>query len=129
MEIVTISILCVSVILLSIYMGEQQRMFSQIMVLVFMVFIMFLIIERVMDLLKIVSFVQDMAGIDDTYVQLLLKMMGMIIVAEFTADICEQEGYKVIGKQVLLFGRVAVLMVGYPLLMEFMEIINRLLAK
>ena len=127
MEIVAVCVLCISGVIFAVYLGEQNKLFGQVILLVLSVFIMILVINKVSGLLSIITIIQEIAGVQSTYIEVLLKMMGVIFVAEFTADICEQEGYKGVGKQVLLFGRAAVLMVGYPLLLEFVEMMRKLL--
>lgn len=127
MEVVAVCILCVSGIILTIYLGEHNKLFGQVLLLVLSVFMMVMILEKVSKLLSVVTIIRELAGVQNTYIKTLLKMIGIIFVAEFTSDICEQEGYKAIGKQVLLFGRMAVLIVGYPLLLEFIEMMRKLL--
>lgn len=127
MEILAVSALCVCGVIFAIYFGESNKLFGQVLLIFLSLFVMFLIFDKLLDLLSIVNIIQEISGIDGGYTKLLLKMTGIIIVAEFTYDICEQAGYKGIGKQVLLFGRATILMVGYPILLEFIEMMRKLL--
>ena len=127
MEIVALSMLCVSGVIFAIYLGEQNKLFGHILILVLSVILLAYILSKISELISVVSIIQEIAGVDQAYIRVLLKMTGIIFIAEFTSDICEQGGYKSIGKQMLIFGRVAVLMVGYPLLLEFVEMMRKLL--
>ena len=127
MEMIAICVLSIGGVILALYLGEHNRLFGQVLLLVLSVFIMIMILNKISGLLSVITSIQDISGVQSTYIKSLLKMMGIIFVAEFTSDICEQEGYKAIGKQVLLFGKTAVLLVGYPLLLEFIEMMRKLL--
>ncbi len=127
MEIVAIGALCISGVIFAIYLGEQNKLFSQVLLLLLSAVVMYMILDKVGELLSIVTIIREISGVSSTYIKLLLKMIGIIFVAEFTSDICEQSGYKGVGKHVLLFGRTAVLLTGYPLLLEFIEIMRKLL--
>lgn len=127
MEIITISIFCISGVIFAIYIGEQHKVFGQLLTLAILIFVMLCVVDKLAGLLNLVDVVWDLAGIHSTYLKLLLKMTGIIFVAEFTSDLCEQGGYKAISRQILLFGRLAVLMVGYPLLLEFIQIMQSFL--
>jgi len=127
-EIVVVSALCISGVLMTMYLGEQHKVFGQVLTLALSLVLMFLILNKMEGLLQLVEIVEEIIGGHGVYIKIVLKMTGIILVAEFTSDLCEQSGYKVIGKQALLFGRLAVLTVGYPMLLEFIELIRSFLS-
>ena len=103
MEIITISALCICGVMFAIFLGEQNKIYGQAFVLVLVVILIVMVVDKLYDLFGLIQIVEDITGVSGTYMKMLLKMSGIIFVAECTADICEQEGYKVIGKQVLMF--------------------------
>ena len=128
MEIIAVGAVCICGVIFYLYLGENNKMVGQLLLMLIAFFIAGLMLDKLLDLLSVVDIIRDISGVNGTYTKLLLKMTGIILVSEFVSDICEQAGQKGIGKQVLLLGRTTILMVGYPILLEFIEMMRRLLA-
>lgn len=60
------------------------------------------------------------------YLSVLLKVVGITYVSEFSASICRDAGYSAIATQVELFGKVAILFAGTPIVIALFEMIGNL---
>ena len=127
MEIIAVGALCICGVIFSLYLGESNKMIGQLLLMLIAFFIAGLMLNKLFDLLSVIEIIRDISGVNSTYTKMLLKMTGIIVISEFVSDICDQAGQKAIGKQVLLLGRTTILMVGYPILLEFIEMMRRLL--
>lgn len=79
----------------------------------------------VLDTVKeIGSFLQ----IEGSYLSVLLKMLGITYVAEFASNICKDSGYQTIASQIQLFGKIAVLALGMPVLLTLLRTIEAFLS-
>ncbi len=63
-------------------------------------------------------------SIDSGYIAAMLKMIGVTYIAEFCSSICKDAGYQTIAVQVEIFGKLAILMLGMPVLLALMETIR-----
>lgn len=63
---------------------------------------------------------------NDGYVTIILKVVGMTYVSEFSASICRDAGYSAIASQVELFGKVVILFAGTPIIIALFEMISNL---
>lgn len=58
------------------------------------------------------------------YLSTVLKMIGVTYIAEFCCSICKDAGYQTIAVQIELFGKLAVLGMGMPILAALIETIQ-----
>lgn len=71
--------------------------------------------------------IEDLRGwlpIKETYLKLMLKMMGISFLAEFAANICKDAGCGAIAGQIELFGKISVLVTGMPVVLALFETLN-----
>lgn len=81
--------------------------------------------RTVLDTVKeIGSFLQ----IEGSYLAVLLKMLGITYVVEFTANICKDSGYQTIASQIQLFGKITILALGMPVLLTLLRTIEAFLS-
>jgi stage III sporulation protein AD len=57
---------------------------------------------------------QQLIGDNSSYVSLLLKLIGITYLCEFAANLCRDSGYSSLGSHIELFGKVAVMAAGFP---------------
>jgi stage III sporulation protein AD len=62
--------------------------------------------------------------LDDSYISILLKMLGITYVADFSAGICKDAGYQTIAGQIEIFGKLAVMVLSMPVLYALLNTIR-----
>ena len=75
----------------------------------------------------LVSAVKELSGqiqMDVSYMNTLLKMLGITYVAEFVSGICKDAGYQAIAAQIEIFGKVVILVLSMPILMALLKTIQ-----
>ncbi|MBE6817994.1 MAG: stage III sporulation protein AD [Ruminococcaceae bacterium] len=60
-------------------------------------------------------------GMNGTYLKVIIKCLGISLVAELAADICEDAGYTSMAAQIILAGKIAIVMLALPLLKAVLE--------
>lgn len=70
---------------------------------------------------------QSFAAVDQTYITLILKMVGITYVAEFAMNICKDAGYAAVGNQIELFAKLSILVLSIPVLTVFLETVGSFL--
>ena len=65
--------------------------------------------------------------IDKTYIAILIKLIGIAYICEFAAGISKDAGYGAVASQIELIGKLTMLMVSLPILMQLVESIAGLM--
>lgn len=75
-------------------------------------------------ILAAISEIQGYLKINETYISLLLKIVGITYVAEFASELCKDAGYGAIAGQIEVVGKLTILTVSMPVLMALLRTIN-----
>ena len=71
----------------------------------------------------------NMSGISSSLYTLILKIVGIGYLIEFTAGLCSDTGNSGLGDKVLLGGKIIILIMALPIVTNIMQIIMELLTK
>lgn len=66
-------------------------------------------------------------GISETYIRVILKMIGIAYLSEFTASVCKDAGQNTIAGQVDFFGKISMIVISLPVLQSLLETIGELI--
>lgn len=72
----------------------------------------------------IISSIKDIAGyinVDKAYIYILIKLIGIAYLCEFAAGISKDAGYSAVAAEIELFGKLTMLMVSLPVLLEVVQ--------
>lgn len=81
-------------------------------------------VDRLRVFVDAIEQVSQYISIDTGYIAAMLKMIGVTYIAEFCSSICKDAGYQTIAVQVEIFGKLAILMLGMPVLLALLETIR-----
>ena len=59
-----------------------------------------------------------------TYFKLLIKIIGITYLAEFSADLCKDAGANTLASQIELFGKLSILVLCMPIMTSLLETID-----
>lgn len=90
--------------------------------------IFFSIISRLNIILDAIKQIGESINLNSTYAGMLIKMLGITYVAEFSSGICKDAGYSVIASQIEVFSKLAILAMGMPVIMALLEVIGEFLS-
>ena len=78
-------------------------------------------VGKMQYLLGMLTQMKSYLPVDSSYLNTLLKMLGITYVGQFSAGICKDAGYSSIAGQIELFARLAVLAVSMPVLLALLK--------
>lgn len=90
---------------------------------IFMIFI----ISKLSSVYQLVNTLASKLGMDDTYLNIVLKVVAIAYLAEFGSQLCEDAGEKAIGSKVQWAGKVMIFVVASPVILALMNLIADLL--
>jgi len=65
---------------------------------------------------------EKLVSVDMEYIALLLKMIGVTYLSEFSSAICRDAGYSAVAGQIELVGKLTILTIGMPIVLALFEL-------
>lgn len=127
MEIIRISVLGIAGVLLAILVKEVRPEYSFYLTMASGLAILFFAVGKLSYLLSSLKEIQAYIPIETTYMNILLKMIGITYIGQFSAGICKDAGYSAVANQIEIFGKLAVLAISMPILTALLETIHEFL--
>ncbi|MEG0963396.1 MAG: SpoIIIAC/SpoIIIAD family protein, partial [Lachnospiraceae bacterium] len=78
--------------------------------------------------LSVLNRMQDYVKLDTGYLGILIKMIGITYVAEFSSNLCKDAGYQAVAGQIEMFGKLSILVISMPVLLVLLETIGEFLS-
>ena len=71
--------------------------------------------------LVVLERIRGYLGNGESYLRVLLKVIGMTYLCEFCASVCKDAGYGTVASQIEILGKLAVMFAGVPVLFAVLE--------
>lgn len=85
-------------------------------------------VTKIQSIMQIIEKIQGYISISPTYIAILLKMIGITYVAEFSACLCKDAGHDAISKQIEMVGKLTILSLSMPIILSLLDTIKEFLA-
>lgn len=127
MEIIRISVIGIAGIFLAILVKEVRPEYSFYITMAAGITILFFTVGKLSYLFTSLKDIQQYVPIETTYMNILLKMIGITYIGQLSAGICKDAGYSAVANQIEVFGKLAVLAISMPILTALLETIHEFL--
>ena len=128
MDIVQIALLGVAGTLLAIQFKGGKTEYGIYICAGISLLIFFSVIGRISVVAERLQEITAYIDLAPVYIEMLLKMLGITFVAEFSSALCRDAGYQTIAQQIAGFAKLAVLVLGLPVVFSLLEMIKDFLA-
>ena len=91
------------------------------------VFLLLLAAQRLEIVVESVRLIQNSISIQSSYIQGLLKIIGITYISEFASDICRDAGYSTIAGQIGIFAKLSILAISMPIVTALLDTIHSFL--
>jgi stage III sporulation protein AD len=84
----------------------------------------------VVKLSAVIDFLQTFskrADIDSTYINILLKIVGIAYIAEFGAEVCKDAGESSVASKIELAGKVTIVILAVPIITSLLDLVVKLM--
>ena len=127
MDIIKIVIIGIAGAMLSIIIKSYKPEFS-IHIVLSTVLILFLpVISKLEIILDFFNSISAQANISKIYFPVIIKILGIAYIADFTAQICKDAGEGAIASKVEFAGKVIIMYLALPVFLSIIDLINKLL--
>ncbi len=101
--------------------------FAVIIAIVGGLIILFMVVDYLSNVFEVLRNIIGISGVNSNLYTLLLKIIGVGYLIEFTAGICSDTGNSGLGDKVLLGGKIIILVMALPIITNILQIIMELL--
>lgn len=127
MDIVKIAILGIVGALLGIMLKGQKKEYELFVMLGVSLCIFYFIISKLQLVISVIERMQEYVKLDTSYIAILIKMIGITYVAEFSSNLCKDAGYQAVAGQIEMFGKLSILVISMPVILVLLETIGEFL--
>lgn len=128
MNIIYIALFGIAAVLFSIQFKSGKSEYASYIGIAACIVIFFFVISKLNIIIETINTIQSYINISETYITVLIKIIGITYIAEFSSDICKDAGHSAIANQIQVFGKLSVLAVSMPIILALLETINSFLA-
>ena len=127
MDILKVSMFGISAVLLALILKSYRPEYSYYISIAVCICIFMFVGTKLELIIGYSEKMQSLIHLDNSYLEMILKMIGITYVAEFASNLCKDSGYHTIAGQIELFAKLSILAIGMPVMLAFMETIGELL--
>lgn len=124
---VKVALFVIAAVVLGMLVRSVKQEYSVLMGMAACTCIFLLLVHKIEMVLSYMDTIWNYIPVDETYLTMLLKMIGISYLAEFSGDICKEAGYQNMAGQIELFAKISMLLISMPILMSFIELIGEVL--
>jgi stage III sporulation protein AD len=127
MEILKIVALAITGVLLAVLMKSFNKEISIYIILATVIILFISIIDELTEIFLFLEGIYDNVSYGKTFFPVILKVLAVAYITDFTAQLCRDAGEGTIGTKVELAGKVIIFYLAMPILTAILELIGSLL--
>lgn len=120
-EIIKVGILGVAGVLLAVQFKGQKPEYGLYIGFALSILIFCYVMGQVEAVMSQLALVKQYLGSGEKYLSVLLKVVGITYICEFSAGICKDGGFGAVADQIEILGKLSVMFVGLPILFAVIE--------
>ena len=113
--------------LLAVLLGQVKGEYAIYIIMAAGIFLFIFILSKMSVVISAINQIKSYIRFDEGYINILIKIVGISYLTQFSSDICRDCGYHSLANQLQIFGKISVLAVSMPVLLSLLETINQVL--
>jgi len=126
MDLIKVVVIGATTVLLALELKTHKPVLAMILGMTGSILIMVFSLDKIVPIFEQVQSVLEYLGDGRTYFTILLKVLGVTYLCQFTAGICKDAGFGSLSEQIQVFGKMYIMLSGMPILMAFIDTIRNL---
>ncbi len=124
---IQIALIGIIVVLMAIQFKSTKSEYAVYISLAGCILIFYLGVNKLEIIINTIKRIQAYISLNETYISILIKIIGITYVAEFSSNICKDCGHTAVANQIELVGKLTILATGMPILLALLDTINEFL--
>lgn len=116
-----------AIVFLIIFVSDQNKTYGSLIRLLGAVILLLFIVPKLDAVFAIIMDLSEKIQLKDTYLMIVLKIIGVAYIAEFGYQLCKDAGEESIASKIQLAGKVMILVLASPIAMALIELITQLI--
>ncbi|MBR3824619.1 MAG: stage III sporulation protein AD [Lachnospiraceae bacterium] len=120
-EVIKVSIFGIFGVLMAIQFKTVKPEYSTYISVVLAMIIFSIVIHQLRTILGGLAWLKELFEGTGGYLGILMKVIGITYLCEFSAGICKDAGYGAVSEQIEVLGKLSVMFAGLPILLAVVE--------
>lgn len=108
-------------VMLALQFKGQKPEYSMYIGFALSILIFCYVLKRAEVIMLQLDIIRKFLGSAEGYLSILLKVIGITYICEFSASICKDAGYVAVADQIEILGKLSVMLAGLPILFSMIE--------
>lgn len=121
MNMIKIVCLGLSGVMLGLFLRQLKSPFAEVISLATCLLIIFYSLIKLSGVFGMINTFSSYFEGQKDYFRILLKIIGITYLADFSANICRDAGYSSIAGQIEIFGKISILAISSPIILALLE--------
>lgn len=126
MNLIAVSFAAVIVVLIAIKIKDIDSGYGVILSMAGCVMVMYFVVSRFRQITDYIDRITAYISVNITYIDVILKMIGLAYVCQFSSDLCRDAGYNAIASQVEMAGKISLILLSMPVLMSVIDLVVKI---
>ena len=128
MDVISVCVLGIFAVLGSVALKKYNGELAALMIISAIMLICFTALPALSQIFDSVNDLTATANINNNYISVLIKSLGICYITQISVDICKENGSGSIASQIEIVGKLIILLLAVPLYGEFIEMIYNFLS-
>lgn len=126
MSTIQVAMVGITGMLIALQFKEVKKEYAVFIMLIASILVFFFGISKLGQIFKTIDIIRDRLKISAQYIEVLLKIVGIAFICEFSSDICKDSGFGAVANQIQMFGKLSILVVSLPVFLNLIDLIGGL---
>ena len=127
MDLIKVIVIGVIVSVLAIFLKQIKPEYSLICIIVGSIVLIFYILSAITPIFGYFNEIVTKTGIDNELFKVLIKIIGVGYLVEFSASICADSGNQSIADKIVLAGKLLIFLLSLPIITSLFDMIMELI--
>ncbi len=128
MDVISVCVLGIFAVLGSVALKKYNGELAALMIISAIMLICFTALPALSQIFDSVNDLTATANINNNYISVLIKSLGICYITQISVDICKENGSGSIASQIEIVGKLIILLLAVPLYGELIEMIYNFLS-
>lgn len=120
-----IALLGIAAVLIAIKLKSVQPEYAVFIGVAAGVLIFGFSVTRLQVILSEIEKISQYLSVNLSYVSVVVKVVGIAYISEFSSDLCRDTGYRGIASQIEMFGKLSILVMSLPVLTALLDTVRQ----
>lgn len=116
MEIIRIAAMAMIILVVGLIVKKVGPEFSVIISIAGIVLLFAYGVGRLGLVIQLFNNIKNYISVDQKYIECIVKIIGISYIAQIGADICKDAGYNALGTQLIILGKLSILVMSVPII-------------